>query len=399
MVKKDGVWRLIESAEVSRARAALAEESRFTSALLDATSAFVVTMGADGRIIRCNEAFASALGRHRAELEGRCAWEAVDLPRERILEIVGQCWEAGGNYFFEARLPLPKGDLTVAWSTAGVHNDAGDLVYVVATGQDITEHREAETRLRQAYELEHRVATKLQESLLRPVPQIDGLDVHVAYKPAIEAEHVGGDFYDLFEIDEDLVGVTIGDVAGKGVEAAVLTSLVNNTVRAHAIENVKTPGQILRMANEILFQSTPPDSFVTAMFGILDLETGRMVYSNAGHTTAALVRRGGAIVQLPPTGPILGAFRQMTFEQAEVNLAIGDTLFLYPDGLTEARSDGQFYGEDRLFETLASISPSRSDLVSGVIHDVMSFADNVLLDDLAVLSVRRVDTAFQSLVS
>jgi sigma-B regulation protein RsbU (phosphoserine phosphatase) len=114
------------------------------------------------------------------------------------------------------------------------------------------------------------------------------------------------------------------------------------------------------------------------------------VYSNAGHTTAALVHRDGTAEKLPATGPLLGAFAGVVFEEAETCLGLDELLLLYTDGLTEARRDGEFYGEERLFDLLASTPDQNAGaVVDSVIADVMSFSDSHLRDDLAMLSVRR----------
>lgn len=237
------------------------------------------------------------------------------------------------------------------------------------------------------YESEHRIANTLQEALLAMPEQLPGLQFAYAYHSATEATRVGGDFYDLFAIGPDHIGLTIGDVAGKGLSAAVMTSLVKNTIRAHAVEQSKTPGKILALTNEVVHAATPSEAFVTVFFGILNRLTGCFTYSNAGHTSAALMRSGTGVEKLGGTAPIVGAFAGVEFGESEVCLHPGETLFLYTDGLTEARRNGKFYGETRLFDFLSTASGSPDDVVSDVLSYVVSFSDGVLRDDLAILAV------------
>lgn len=241
------------------------------------------------------------------------------------------------------------------------------------------------------YEAEHDIADRLQEALIALPEALPGLEYAHAYHSATETARVGGDFYDLFELSDDSVGIVIGDVAGKGLDAAVLTSVVKNTIRAHANEPGKMPGRILELTNEILYKGTAPDSFVTVFFGILDRKTGTLVYANGGHTTAAIACDDGSIRGLPVTGSVLGAVPRIRVEEESAQLAPSSVLMLYTDGLTEARSDSTLYGETRLFGVLAAHrGEPTSDVLRAVIEDVMLWSGSHLRDDMALLAIKRV---------
>lgn len=247
------------------------------------------------------------------------------------------------------------------------------------------------------YENEHRIADRLQEALLALPDEIPDLEFAYAYHSATEAARVGGDLYDIFEIDVDRVGVTIGDVAGKGLDAAVLTSIAKNTVRAHASEKGKQPARILALANDVVYRATPPDSFVTLFFGILNRRDGTLVYANAGHPPGLIIGDDGSITQLRPTGPLLGAFERAQFEEASATLALGETLLLHTDGLIEARRDSTFYGEARFFESLREAGTlGAGEMVEHILTDALAFSHNRLTDDLAVVALRRADRESES---
>ena len=248
------------------------------------------------------------------------------------------------------------------------------------------------------YEGEHRVADQLQEALLALPSSIEGIDFAHAYHSASQAARVGGDFYDVFEMGGHHVGITIGDVAGKGLDAAVLTSLAKNTIRAHASERGKTPSRILTLTNDVVFRASAEDSFVTLFFGILNCENGTLVYANAGHPSPAVVKADCVPIPLAVTGPILGAFEGTEFAEAEAMLNFGDVLFLYTDGLTEARLGDAFYGEERVFGVLPkTCGGTLQEIVEDVIGDVFAFAGGHLTDDLAILVVKRArDTSVTS---
>lgn len=243
------------------------------------------------------------------------------------------------------------------------------------------------------YEAERDVADRLQDALLSLPDELPGLEVAHAYHSASDSARVGGDFYDLFELEHDRVGVMIGDVAGKGLDAAVLTSLMKNAARTHAYDEGKTPCQILALTDAIVYRETAPEVFATAFYGVLDRASGGFEYCNAGHTTGAVVRADGRVDKLQSTGPLLGAIEGGTFDASDTRMDAGDTLLLYTDGLTEARRSGEFYGEDRLFLVLQSADrTSAQAIVDSVLSDVVAFTAGRLDDDLALLALRRLDS-------
>ncbi|PKQ30071.1 MAG: hypothetical protein CVT60_02105 [Actinobacteria bacterium HGW-Actinobacteria-10] len=240
------------------------------------------------------------------------------------------------------------------------------------------------------YENEHRIADRLQEALLALPDRIEGLEFAHAYHSASEAARVGGDFYDIFELDDGFVGVTIGDVTGKGLDAAVLTSLAKDTIRAHASESGKSPSRILELTNDVLYRATDSETFVTVFFGLLECGAGRLTYANAGHPAPLILGRGGIPAPLDATGPPAGAFRGSAYTDNGSTVGPGDVLFLYTDGITEARGPAGLYNDGRLNELLAGVHGSSAlDVVDSVITDVLSFAGGRLSDDLAILAVKR----------
>lgn len=239
------------------------------------------------------------------------------------------------------------------------------------------------------YATERDIADRLQEALLSLPRDLPGLEFAHAYHSATEAARVGGDFYDIFAIGNDLVGITIGDVAGKGLDAAVLTSLVKNAIRAHASEKGATPARILGLTNDVVYGATSSESFVTVFFGVLDCRDGTLVYANAGHTAAAVLHFDGSVGTMAATGPILGAFAHVGFEQQRLCLERDELMFLYTDGLTEARRDGRLFGEEallHLLERFKQATPAR--VVGGVIDEVLAYTGGRLSDDLALLALR-----------
>lgn len=274
------------------------------------------------------------------------------------------------------------------YSVSAISSEQGKLVTLVS---DVSKRRSAEQALQRSEERYRAIADRLQGALLAIPDAIDGIDFVHAYHSSTEVARVGGDFYDIFELDYGLLGITIGDIAGKGIEAAVLTSLVKNSIRAHAAERRKTPVEVISLTNDLIYKATEPEAFATVFFAILDRRDGRMVYVNAGHCPAVVIHSDGTSSQLSITGPFLGAALGAGFEQREVHLDIDDMLFLYTDGLSEARQNGFLYGENRVLELLADVAVGSelSAVVEEIVYDVLAFSGGKLHDDLAMMAVRR----------
>lgn len=238
---------------------------------------------------------------------------------------------------------------------------------------------------------QRRVATILQDSLLPPtLPDVPGGVVSGRYEPAMRGFDVGGDFYDLFEnSDQRTWTVLIGDVRGKGPDAAALSSLCRHTVRAAAMRE-PDPVRILGVLNEVLLKDDPLESFCTAVCVRLDPTPhglgGRV--GGAGHPPAIVVRANGALEQVPSTAVLVGLFGDIDIEGQEVVLAPGDGLFLYTDGVLDARRGNELFGHERLHRVLSEHAGSCAEHVVGsVVAAIRDFRDDDHRDDVAVLCI------------
>lgn len=244
-------------------------------------------------------------------------------------------------------------------------------------------------------EMERETREALQSALLGVVRDVPGVKLGHLYRSATHIARVGGDFYELFPIDIGRVGVLIGDVSGKGLGAAALTALVKTTVKIHA-RGLDSPAAIFAKTNEVLAEESPVESFVTAFLGVLDTDSGRFRYCIAGHPPAILRRRDGVTALLRETSPILGAYREMEYEEHETYLENGDVLLLYTDGVTEARRDGEFYGVPRLVSLVASLTTADvRELPEIVFEEVFEHARGDMTDDMAVLALSPTEVGAQ----
>ncbi|MCL5291307.1 MAG: SpoIIE family protein phosphatase [Actinobacteria bacterium] len=236
------------------------------------------------------------------------------------------------------------------------------------------------------YAVERSIADTLQEALLTVPEHIPGIDFGYLYRSATEIAKVGGDFYDLFELEDGRVGIAVGDISGKGLEAATLTSLVKNAIKAYAYQE-ESPASIMAKTNDVVRRTSPQD-FVTVFFAILDTRSGVLKYCSAGHPPAILRRKTSETFPLLARSPVIGAFAGLKYVDDETILEKGDTLVLYTDGVTEAKCEGDLFGEERLVSFVRKLKPGPAREIPGrIFGKVMDCTDGKLSDDVALLVI------------
>src|SRR5215212_3983335 len=213
---------------------------------------------------------------------------------------------------------------------------------------EITQQRLEQERFeRERAEQELRVARRIQQaSLPEEVPTLAGWQITPYYRPARE---VGGDFYDFHLLSEGRLGTVVGDATGKGVPAALVMSTTCGMLQlaARAL-GTPSPGEVLAQINETLLAHIPTNMFVTCFYAILEPESGRLIYANAGHDLPYLHRNGDA-EELRARGMPLGLMPGMSYEEKETILEAGEAALFYSDGLVEAHDPkGEMFGFPRL---------------------------------------------------
>jgi phosphoserine phosphatase RsbU/P len=242
--------------------------------------------------------------------------------------------------------------------------------------------------VRERLETEVQLARQIQQTFIpSELPRFPAWQLAARWRTA---RQVGGDFYDVIELPYRKLGLFIADVADKGMPAALFMALTRTLVRAAVIET-ESPAVALRRVNDLLLPDTRQGMFVTAVYGVLDLDNGRLTYVNAGHNPPLWVSRLNSTVQkLTRTGIALGVMEQPDMSEETIQLAAGDFILLYTDGLSEAFSaDDEMFGEARLIETVRSAQVELvEDLLVAVEDRLNEFIDDTPLgDDLTMLAV------------
>lgn len=357
----------------------------------------------DGTIVKVNQTFLQWTGYERNDLVGK----------KRFAEIL----TAGGRIYFETHYaPLLRmqgsvreiavdivcagGDRLPALVNSLLTRDSdGNPLAVRTTVFDATERRRYERELleqrKRAQEAEARammLAQTLQEALIPPTPsQIPGVEVGAVYRPAGNGDVVGGDFYDVFETSRGDWIVAIGDVSGKGAEAARVTAAAKYTLRAGAMQHPE-PRNVLAAVNAALLQQRS-ERFCTVLCARVAQDRGvyRVTVCSAGHALPLLVSASGDVRSLGRAGILLGAFPDVTLEDVVVEMQPGESMIFFTDGVTEGRrGDGEFYGDERLAGLAARCAGrTAGETARAICDEVLEFQNGIARDDIAVLVLRR----------
>ena len=238
------------------------------------------------------------------------------------------------------------------------------------------------------------IASEIQQAILPrvfpPFPDIASkIDIAASMTPA---KGVGGDFYDLFRIDDNRVGFVIADVSGKGIPAAIFMAVSRTLIRATGIRG-GSPADCITYSNKLLAQDSVDCMFVTVFYGIVEVSTGAVTYCNAGHNPPYILTRKGEITPLPmSTDPMAGAIDGITYHEGTLQLESGDALVMFTDGVTEAMNTAnEEFGEQRLEDTLEDVAMHNcQQMVDAIKADVAAFAGEAeQSDDITVLALKR----------
>ena len=324
------------------------------------------------------------------EMDGLTLLAKVNEMRNPAMKVImvsaygdmGNIRQAMNNGAFDfATKPIDLDDLSVT-----IEKAIEQIEYVHKSQKEHTQLESLRTDLA--------IASQIQQAILPrifpPFPEdADKVDIAASMTPA---KDVGGDFYDFFRIDDNHIGLVIADVSGKGIPAAIFMAVSRTLTRATGIRG-GNPADCISYANKLLAAESVNCMFVTMFYGILDVNTGEVVYCNAGHNPPYIVRQDGEVKVLPMTqDPMVGAIGGIVFHQNTVQLAAGDALVMFTDGVTEAMNGVyEAYGEQRLEATLAHASQmSSQEIVDAIKADVATFVDGAeQSDDITVLVLKK----------
>jgi PAS domain S-box-containing protein len=318
-------------------------------------------------------------------------WNRIVHPedRERVLAEEARTDQTGEPFNVEYR--VIAGDGRVVWvrdEATLVRDEEGQPLYWLGVQYDVTEQKR-EAQERERIEQELRIARLIQQTLLpKTLPKLSGYDIAAYYQPARE---VGGDFYDTFELEDGRLGLVVGDVTDKGIPAALVMATTRTMLRVSA-QRLFPPGEVLKRANEELVADIPPNMFITCLYAILDPESGRLIYANAGHDPPYLRHHGSGVEELRARGMPLGLMPGMEYEEKEITLKRGESVLFYSDGLVEAHDPHhEMFGFPRLQRLVGTHRSGESSLIDFLLSELINFTggDWEQEDDITLVTLER----------
>jgi serine phosphatase RsbU (regulator of sigma subunit)/catechol 2,3-dioxygenase-like lactoylglutathione lyase family enzyme len=243
------------------------------------------------------------------------------------------------------------------------------------------EKLELERRAAQELEIAKQVQARLFPQTLPPLATLDYAGV------CIQARAVGGDYYDFLDFGKRRLGMVIGDIAGKGIAAALLMANLQANLRSQCAIALDQPLRLLRSVNQLFYENTTDSAYTTLFFAEYDDGAQRLRYANCGHLCALLLRSDNTVERLESTSTVLGLFKEWDCSIGERRLFAGDTLALYTDGITESFNDAEEeYGEQRLIEALRRHRELSSQASLGsIVDDVRQFSPREQHDDITLI--------------
>jgi phosphoserine phosphatase RsbU/P len=245
----------------------------------------------------------------------------------------------------------------------------------------IADKMESERRVAQELEIARMVQARLFPQTLPAFGALEYAGV------CVQARQVGGDYYDFLNLGQERLGLVVGDIAGKGIAAALLMANLQANLRSQCAIALEHPQQFLQSVNQLFFENTIESAYATLFFAEYDNRARRLRYANCGHLPGLLFRSDNTVDRLTSTATVLGLFPDWDCSIEECALSTGDTLVLYTDGVTEAFNDrGEEFGEHRLVESVRRHRAERPQaLLDAILDDVKRFSPHEQHDDITLL--------------
>jgi len=405
-----GVWEAVrEVTEERRARRAevrlageLAEQQVISEEVFVRAPAGMLLLWGHELVVRSHNRQALEQLPARGDLTGRRIGEAFPEMRALAGRIPEAVLGRGESIHFEdVALPFGgeqafEGNRHYTFTAVPVPGADGEAAGALVVGQETTEAVRARRGLEQELEDEHRIVTQLQVSLMPDrLPIVPGADIASGFQPAGDGHEIGGDFFDVFPMGSHCWMLVIGDVCGKGAEAAALTALARYTLRAAAIQEGAQPAKLLVQLNEAVMRQRDDVRFLTAVCAFLDTEPAggdglRVTLSVAGHPPPLRVGAGGEVAKVGGRGALIGVWETVAdLREDVVDLAPGERLVLYTDGVVEAGAPAAELGDEGLAALLATTTgQTAAATVAAIEGTVLAHTGAPPRDDIAVLVVR-----------
>lgn len=390
--------RLLES-QAAEYAAREAEARTMLQTILDTAPVGIVVVQADGEISYTSEGALRILGSPAVGIVGQpesspyrlfhtdsTRMGSTEFPLHRSLR------HGESIRDLEMIIQRPDGErICVIANCSPIRDGSGNVTSAVGIFTDVTKMSELRREVERNLEREVHFSQMLQQALLPTIPDsLSGYSAASIYIPAFASREIGGDFFDLFETEDGKIGMLIGDVSGKGLEAAAFAAEARSIIHAFAYE-LSSPAEAITHANSVLAAIQQTNGlFVTVFLVIADPRTGRFKCCGAGHPPAILQHPDGRI-ELAPFGDLpMGVQHDYIFHERECHFEIGSRIILYTDGITEARQMGEMFGIDGIEQVLRkSLGMEPKAVIEAIVGAAQEWAGDHLRDDTAVMIIKQ----------
>jgi PAS domain S-box-containing protein len=354
----------------------------------------VVLFDTEPRVLLANEAFKKVLGvPHGVPVEQWSRqYELQTLDGDPIPLAAWPSRRAlNGEEIANERFKVvtPWRESITSMSGSPVRDARGTVIGGTMAFRDVTHLVELERQAAEIHEREHRIADILQKALIPEMTyDVPGCDIAVRYEPALKEAEVGGDFYDIFDLGDGKLAVLIGDVAGKGLAAAIRVAAARHSIRSYAFLDPR-PSKVMTLANDALCRDDVEAGMLTAFLAIIDTRVGIVTYSSGGHEPPVVKRADGGTELLDVQGRVMGAAPDWAYPEQSRLLRPGDILMLVTDGITEARPDPlNLFGVEGVQDYLSRTQEtSIEDIAEGLLEAAKKHAGGPLSDDAAIVAI------------
>jgi PAS domain S-box-containing protein len=396
-IRKDGelAGSVVVFRDITERKKAESEIRKLSSAVTQCPVSIVIT-DTDGTIEYVNPRFCEVTGYSFDEAIGQ---NPRILKSGRMDNVLYQdMWETilSGD-IWNGEIINKNKDGNMFWelvSISPIRDEHGEITHFVGCKVDITEQKRMEQELARANERmgqELNIGREIQMNMLPlifpPFPNHTEFSIYAQLKPARE---VGGDFYDFYFLDEDHFCFCIGDVSGKGVPAALFMAVTKTLIKSRAVDDFST-ASILTYVNDELSHDNNACMFVTIFMGIMNIQTGELVYTNAGHNPPYVKRNAGTLESLDEIhGPVVGVVNGMTYKEERTKFDQDDILIMYTDGVTEAMdSEKNLFSDERLIALLDNLENGSPEyMVNSTVASVKKYEGTEQADDITVLALK-----------
>jgi PAS domain S-box-containing protein len=352
---------------------------------------------ASGRLVYVNSAHVKLFGRSLEEAQSlnyRDYYppESIVVLDELVAPLIerGESWEGELDVFDAAgrRFPL--------WERAdSIRDSCGRLLYGFGLMHDVTKRRQMEELLACRAERDHHIAEIFQQTVMpRHIPILPAsYEIGTRYRPALQEADVCGDFYDIFDLGNGDIGICIGDIAGKGLSAALRITAAKNMIRSYAFL-YNNPSKVMSLVNDALCRDIAMENdMLTAFYAVLDTQNNTLTYSNAGHEPPLMRYSDGKAEPLKCGGPMFCGMRKQHYTEGRLSFQAGDVFVMVTDGITEASIDRRSdqFGTEGIIRCLSTnASASSEQIATAILEDATNFANGSLHDDASIVVITRV---------